>query len=94
MSDISQRERHMPTQQELEELLEILVGAADEGQLIGLVFVLQNEQGQQMVDYRGTMEVVEVGTRVVRERIAEAMHTAHPQIAAAIRSDLAAGRTN
>lgn len=89
----SPRERNNPTTIELVDLLALLVAAADEGQLVSLVFMLQSPEGDTMVDYRGSHELTELSARTVLERIAEDIAVTHPAIAGRIQSDLA-GRAN
>lgn len=84
---ISHQERTNPTAQTLDETLELLAAANEQGQLVSIAFLLSNGP-QQMVDYRGTNEMTEIMCRTVNERIADDVQVNHPSIAAAIRADL------
>lgn len=75
------RERNQPTPDEQIETLELLVGAAEAGQLVGLVFMLQAPDGRTVVDYRGSHELVELAARTVRQRIADEVGVEYPEIA-------------
>ncbi|WP_243350878.1 hypothetical protein [Stenotrophomonas acidaminiphila] len=86
---VSERERNHPTKAELEELLAMLLAAAEEGQLVSLVFMLQDREGNAMVDYRGCHEFTEMAARTVRERIAQEVRISHPLITQRIHGELA-----
>lgn len=88
MSNITARERNNPSSEELQELLDLLGEANAEGQLVSIVFMLQQPCGATMVDYRGTHELTELSTRVVRERIVNEIHRSEPGIALAITREL------
>lgn len=66
---VTPQERNAPTREQLEELLALLLAANDEGQLVSLVYMLQNGDNA-VVDYRGSHELTELACRTVRERIA------------------------
>jgi hypothetical protein len=85
--NVSHEERTNPSKAQMEEVLELLVGANDEGQLVSLVFMLKNGENA-VVDYRGSQEHTELACRTVNNRIAEEIEKLHPNIAAAIRRDL------
>lgn len=85
---VSARERNTPTQVELEDLLGMLLAAVEDGQLVSITFMLKDAAGQTMVDYRGTHELTEIATRVVRDRIANEVEAQHPAIAGKIRESL------
>ena len=91
MSDMTtERERNEPTPDELIEILELLVGAAEAGQLVSLTWMLQDPRGKAVVvDYRGSFEMSELACRTVRDRIAKSIQHEHPLIAGAINVDIA-----
>lgn len=66
---VTPQERNSPTREQLEETLGLLLAAAEEGQLVSLVFMLKNGDAA-VVDYRGSHEFTELACRTVRERIA------------------------
>ncbi|MNV81290.1 hypothetical protein D3C71_1749480 [compost metagenome] len=86
--NISARERNHPTKADLEELLGMLLAAAEEGQLVSLTFMLRRGPNETMVDYRGCQEFTELATRTVRERIAEELRFTQPLICQRIHADL------
>ncbi len=85
---VSARERNHPTKEELEELLGMLLAAAEEGQLVSLTFMLRRGPDETMVDYRGCQEFTELATRTVRERIAQEVRFTDPLIAQRIQANL------
>lgn len=89
--NITPRERNHPTKAELEELLGMLLAAAEDGQLVSLTFMLKSGD-DALIDYRGCLEFTEMATRVVRERIAEEVKFTDPLIAQRIQADLSRGR--
>jgi hypothetical protein len=86
---VSDQERNAPTRQQLDELLEVLAALNEQGSLLSLTFMIKDPIGRTAVDYRGTPEFTELATRTVRERIAELVQPNRPDIATAIRLDLA-----
>ncbi|HEY1034636.1 MAG TPA: hypothetical protein VGE09_06615 [Pseudoxanthomonas sp.] len=86
--NVDARERNHFTKDEMDELLGMLLAANEQGQLVGLVFMVKNGAAAA-VDYRGTHELVELATREVRTRIADEIEHTHPKIAATLRAELA-----
>jgi hypothetical protein len=85
---VSTEERTKPSREQLEELLGLLLAANEAGQLVSLVFMLEQPSGLAVVDYRGSYEKTELACRTTAGRIAVEIEKIHPNIAAAIRRDL------
>lgn len=88
---ISPEERNNPSTAQLEELLAMLVAANQEGQLVGLAFMLKDGD-RAAIDYRGTHDMASLMAGTVLERIAEAVGQYNPSVAAVIRQELAKHR--
>ena len=87
----SMEERNNPSRAQMEELLAMLVAANQEGQLVGLAFMLQDGDNAA-IDYRGTVDAASLMSGTVLERIADQVEQRNPTVAAAIRRDLAKHR--
>lgn len=85
---ISEEERNNPSTSQLEQLLTMLVAANQEGQLVGLAFVLKDGDNAA-IDYRGSHDMASLMAGTVLNRIAAAVERYNPTVAAAIRKDLA-----
>jgi FPC/CPF motif-containing protein YcgG len=89
--NVSPEERNNPSEEQFDELLEMLKEANAEGQLAGFVFMLKDPESDMMVvDYRGSHEHVEIATREVRVRIRDEIQQTHPHIARQLTAELEA----
>jgi hypothetical protein len=79
------------TRDEWREFLAALEAANEEGQIVAVAFMLQNRAGA-MVDFRGPMDMAEVMSATVLNRIAEHVEVDLPEEAARIRATTASHR--
>lgn len=84
---ISDQERHQPTRKDFDEVLGMLLAANEEGQLVGLSFMVRNGD-KAAIDYRGSHDMASLMSKTVLERIAEAVALTDPDIAKAIKQEL------
>lgn len=88
--NITNEERTNPTKKQLHELLWLLADANRAGELVSITYMLRNGHSDAaLVDYRGSNELTELATRIVRERIADDEAAHNPAIAQTIGGELA-----
>lgn len=85
---ISDQERNAPTRKDFDNLLGMLLAANEEGQLVGLSFMVRNGD-KAAIDYRGSHDMASLMSKTVLERITAAIEETSPDIARSIRQELA-----